>query len=216
MNKYNEFLKQFCGEAYNSKFNLSKPWLENNTLCATNGHFACAIKAELCDVGEMSDIHPKIDRIRQSSSDDFADFQAKDLHPTDADIKRLTPKKEKCDECLRGTVTCNFDHEHECPECDGSGFVVVAEIKHIGFQGRTYNWNYFKPVLEAADEFGDGKFQCSIKDSNNNYPMARFKIGADIEIFVMPVVDTRDTPKIVLGKRDAAIQLGESVRMEKN
>lgn len=65
-------------------------------------------------------------------------YNEKEIILSSNEIKQILSKIEKvvdsieCSECSGdGTVTCEYDHEHDCPDCDGTGIIANDRLPKI-------------------------------------------------------------------------------------
>jgi hypothetical protein len=190
MNEYNKFLSNFTGEQKTAKFDLTDFGLANGKMFASNGHVLCCIDQNLCDLSEVSTTpKPNINTIYETAKmlDEPVWWKVADIYPEPDEVKALTPKRRECSECNGGgEVECNYDHKHDCPDCDGWGFVNEPAIRSVNFNDTYFQWQYFQLVLEAANKFGNGEFQ-QLTISGESQQL--FQIDG-IEIFVMPQRDS--------------------------
>ena len=65
--------------------------------------------------------------------------------------------KSTCDQCYgSGVVLCNYDHEHECPDCNGTGFTSTLAIEGVATRlTRINGWLFDDRYLWILSQFAE-------------------------------------------------------------
>lgn len=118
------------GNRVNQYFDLSVPFRYGDFLWATNREIIARIRLRLLAsyaVDKLPAGNPWGRSLRHKAS--IQDIWDANL-PADVKFETLVlPMLEEgqqlteCDDCNKGKVFCQFGHEHECPDCKGSGKV---------------------------------------------------------------------------------------------
>ena len=155
---YIEILQMFCTDDP-SQYDLSTPYQLNGFACATNGHLAALIPADLCKAESKQKVPnvllvvPKIDG-KTTHAVPLSALQ-------DAELDKSLSQYEKyatsdCPSCKGdGSHRCSCGNEHECWKCDGSGrdsekvFVPQARLFD-----RPYGYQYLTLIRKAFEALG--------------------------------------------------------------
>ena len=140
-----------------SRDNLSKPMWKNNRVGISNEHIGIVFNdIEYCPKW-MTNNDIVVDRLFGfcDKEGDLISVKLPEINPDPTWLNPFGEIKGICSECGgSGTVTCNFDHDHECPECDGSGkatdYAVFSsknkklheniELPSVGLFNERYLW----------------------------------------------------------------------------
>jgi len=65
--------------------------------------------------------------------------------------------KSTCDQCYGdGVILCNYDHEHECPDCNGTGFTSTLAIEGVATRSTRINgWLFDDRYLWILSQFAE-------------------------------------------------------------
>lgn len=117
-------LTPFCEPDYEK---LAKPWCENGKTFATDSIIGIRLYHET----QCEPKHEKAPDIQSvmiaKGLDEVEEWFPFPEFPMCIDCKNLYQYKEGCEECNgTKTVTCNYDHEHDCDYCDENGMVNMT------------------------------------------------------------------------------------------
>lgn len=178
-----EAIEAFCekGQDRYPGRDLSRPWLHNGNVHATNGH--ALIKVSVYEIeghpylpwdasergGEAA---PDFDRVIPTVVM-LAPFPVSLMDAALASTEpesRVVPETEPCDECQgKGNWYDDEDSEDmECSECDGEGVLrndnageTELIVTPTPLLGRQFNWHYLRNIKDAMDAFG-GEWSISL------------------------------------------------------
>lgn len=103
-----------------SHYSITTPFWWKDWICATDG-VVCLRLPRSSVTGEYTtppeNKYPPLDMLAWDDA-----YEAEPLPlPQDSVLENTTTE---CDHCFNGFRECDMGHEHECPECDGTGDVV--------------------------------------------------------------------------------------------
>ena len=171
-----DFVASFCHEQV-ARFAINRPWRHGQYVCATDGRVVIRWRSGHWDDSiltsplELGDKFPPIDDLPWARSQYGTVCVAVPVMPE--------PTLKDCEECegMR-FVTCDYGHEHKCPECDGDGEVLANPYWKTGGLPRL-GVVYAHKILAAG-----GKLFGRI-DADPKKPI-RFEIGDAIDGLLMP------------------------------
>lgn len=172
MTKYDKILKLFID--IESPECLTEPRPHGNYIYATDTYACIRIKRELCEEAyEAHEQQPKsFDRIfpkpECSLVLNVAEVASAISKVPEEECVKVYGKDAECDECRgKGKVTWiyeskvtdeDYEHEFDCPVCDGSGKVnhkhLTREQRSISFNGVHFNIGILMNVLNAIHHLG--------------------------------------------------------------
>jgi len=184
---------------------------QNDFVYGTDAH--CLIKAHKLCFNSNYPAHEKTANF-DSLYENYV-YNEKAIELSCNEIKSVLLKIEKvydvinCSECNGdGTVTCDYDHEHECPECGGSGEwenkyapkVFPKQDDYIQIIDSYIKPYYVDKLVVVADYLGIDTISLV---SYGRLKAHIFKVG-DVEIILMPITpentedwDEKRTHKLV-------------------
>lgn len=185
-------LQVFCGGTGDPE-TLQVPFIRNGLLGATDGRI-CAVV--LCGVAFADDSPPTWGDGRLRHRPDlravvqplmgqcFEWLPLPSLPPCKRCKETGVVPLTACDECSGlGTVTCEYDHEHDCPDCDGTGESQGGECDECPSvevaPGLHMHARYLRLMTRADAEFGP----VQIGHNAANTDRVVFTSGAHREVF---------------------------------
>lgn len=128
----NWLVKQICDPTGNPRWR--QPYWDEESLYICNGSLLVRLSGEIKPDPKwygQEDLAEVLENLKAVLSEDRADVQV------DLPVISAIPEKwenpfelvdKKCRECNgTGEVTCEYGHDHECPDCDGEGTFQIAK-----------------------------------------------------------------------------------------
>jgi hypothetical protein len=194
-------LEQFCRKEEHERFLLTKPFVKDGWMYATDGRWIARVRTDLPD------------SVPGDGDRKFVDVAK--LFETSLDCTEPWPawngetREKECDDCggsgrvmktcdtCNGTGRCTCDKcgdRHDCGKCDGDGRMPTAKNcptclgagwRRIPAYQKVCNRKLDGAFVKAIYELGDAKF-----DPSGNYDEAlAFTASGGLEGRVMPVVN---------------------------
>ncbi len=165
-----------------SRYDLSKPFVIDGSVYATNGHIAIKIPADQYTPDELSVNHPQAFKLwEQDEMLDTPVVVEVSVMQTKA-LDKLADADEECG-CEGGLCSaCDCGTSHDCGDCDGTETVYIYPYPTVDWNVSQFNYRYIRIVAQAAKMLGNTSLTITRREENGRWLLS----GKNVDFAVMP------------------------------
>lgn len=185
---YLSLLRAFCSK--DERETLRTPWKSGSNYFASDGISLIMIPTELTELDVFDDTNinkrPNALAVIPTERMEPIVIERSHMHEylADKNVKRV----EGCKECGgRGTVECNYGHDHDCPECGGEGEITIYDKMTIN--GVVFRSELLQRVLLTAWRTAETTIKLTHYQANK---LHLFEIGKVIVLILPTLLDDEE------------------------
>jgi hypothetical protein len=200
MRDYNKLFSLFtCKDTGNNRPYYKQPFKQDGMYYATDGHVLIFMPSEICQLDYRDQDKPACKGVIPIEGESVPI----NISLLEAEINAKTPlvdefliKERECSNCYgEGEVECDMGHDHDCPDCDGSGIIegknptgnkVKDEKSILTIFGSFFSYIQIERLINASKELNEPVIY---KIAGEGQRVFLFKVG-ECKILICPCVSS--------------------------